>query len=86
MVLVVGFIKEVYRKMNPELARMIDSLPQDSYNKVECLVKQLLVSSDQEKKEKAFKIFMHKMAAAEKSVQEHGYYSEEEVEEELAKI
>lgn len=29
---------------------------------------------------------MKKMDAAEKSVQEDGYYSEEEVEEELAKI
>ena len=72
--------------MSPELARMIDSLPRDSYDKVECLVKQLLVSADQERKEQAFKIFMGKMEAAEKSVQERGYYSEEEVEEELAKI
>ena len=37
-------------------------------------------------KESAFGIFMDKMNAAEKSVQEHGYYAEKEVEEELDKI
>lgn len=37
-------------------------------------------------KEKAFKEFMDKMCAAEKSVECNGYYSEEELEEELAKI
>ena len=40
----------------------------------------------QANKETAFKTFMDKMAAAENSVQENGFYSEEEVEEELAKI
>jgi hypothetical protein len=34
-------------------------------------------------KEQAFKVFMDKMDAAEKSVQEQGYYSEEGVEREL---
>ena len=33
-----------------------------------------------------FRTFMDKMNLAEKSVQENGYYSEEEVEEELDKI
>ena len=37
-------------------------------------------------KESAFSIFMDKMNVAEKSIQEHGYYAEEEVEEELDKI
>ena len=37
-------------------------------------------------KESTFSIFMDKMNAAEKSVQEHGCYSKEEVEEELDKI
>ena len=37
-------------------------------------------------KENAFSIFMDKMNVAEKSVQEHGYYSEEEVEKELDNI
>ena len=36
--------------------------------------------------ESTFKIFMEKMDAAEKSVQERGYFTEEEVEEELIKI
>ena len=40
----------------------------------------------QSNKETAFKTCMDKMAAAENSVQENGFYSEEEVEEELAKI
>ena len=37
-------------------------------------------------KDDAFRIFKDKMNATERSVQEYGYYSEEEVEEELAKI
>lgn len=37
-------------------------------------------------REQAFKIFMEKMNDAEQSIRENGYYSEEEVEEELAKI
>jgi len=51
---------------------------------VESFVQQLLDVNVQ--KEKAFRIFMDKMNAAERSVQEHGYYSEEEVEEELERI
>lgn len=69
-----------------ELTRKIDLLPQESYNKVESFVEKLLAANRQENKEIAFKTFMDKMAAAEKSVQEDGYYSEEEVEKELAKI
>lgn len=69
-----------------ELTRKIDLLPQESYNKVESFVEQLIAVNRQANKETAFKTFMDKMAAAEKSVQEDGYYSEEEVEEELAKI
>lgn len=67
-----------------ELTQKINLLPQDSYNKVESFVEQLLDANN--KKEQAFRTFMSKMDAAEKSVQEHGGYSEEEVEEELAKI
>lgn len=69
-----------------ELTRKIDLLPQESYNKVESFVEQLIEVNRQSNKETAFKIFMDKMAAVEKSVQENGCYSEEEVEEELAKI
>lgn len=66
--------------------RKIDLLPQESYNKVESFAEQLIAVNRQANKETAFKTFMDKMAAAEKSVQEDGYYLEEEVEEELAKI
>lgn len=69
-----------------ELTKKIDLLPKESYHKVEKFVEQLIVLNTEPKKESAFKIFMEKMEAAEKSVQENGYYSEEEVEEELAKI
>ena len=69
-----------------ELTRKIDLLPQESYIKVENFVEQLIASNIQADKENAFKTFMDKMNAAEKSVQENGYYSEEEVEEELSKI
>lgn len=69
-----------------ELTRKIDLLPQESYNKVENFVEQLIAMNRQTNKEAAFKTFMDRMAAAEKSVQENGCYSEEEVEEELAKI
>lgn len=69
-----------------ELTRKINSLPQESYHKVEDFVEQLLVFGEQSKKECAFKIFMDKMNAAEQSIQENGYYTEEEAEEELEKI
>ena len=49
-------------------------------------VEQFLVVNTQTKKEGAFRIFMEKMAAAEKSVQEQGYFGEEVVEAELVKI
>ena len=69
-----------------ELTRKINLLPQESYDKVESFVEQLLMINAQTKKESAFKTFMDKMNAAEKSVQVQGYFTEEEVEEELAKI
>lgn len=69
-----------------ELTRKIDLLPQESYDKVENFVEQLLMINSKNKKESAFKTFMEKMNVAEKSVQEQGYFSEEEVEEELARI
>ena len=69
-----------------ELTRKINLLPQESYLKVENFVEQLLAHNSQVKKENAFKTFMEKMTAAEQSVQEHGYFTEEEVEEELDKI
>lgn len=49
-------------------------------------MKQLILLNTQDNKEKAFKEFMDEMCAAEKSVECNGCYSEEEVEEELAKI
>ena len=69
-----------------ELTRKTNLLPQESYDRVENFEEQLLGVNTQIKKESAFKIFMEKMDAAEKSVQEQGYFAEEEVEEELAKI
>ncbi len=69
-----------------ELTRKIDLLPQESYSKVEDFVEQLIAFNLQADKENAFRIFMDKMNDAERSVQEKGYYTEEEVEAELAKI
>lgn len=72
--------------LTTELTRKIDLLPQESYIKVENFVEQLITLNQQTEKESAFRIFMDKMNLAEKSVKENGYYSEEEVEEELDKI
>ena len=52
----------------------------------ENFVEQYAALGNRGNKESAFSIFMDKMNAAEKSVQEHGYYSEEEAEEDLDKI
>lgn len=70
--------------ISAELTRKINLLPQESYSKVENFVEQLIDANN--RKERAFRTFMKKMDAAEKFVQEDGYYSEEEVEEELAQI
>lgn len=67
-----------------ELTRKINLLPEESYIKVENFVEQLIVATNQ--KDCAFRTFMEKMDVAEKSIEENGYYSEDEVEEELAKI
>lgn len=77
---------EVVNMITAELTRKINLLPQESYDRVESFVEQLLLINAQAKKENAFKTFMEKMNAAEKSVHEQGYFTEEEVEEELAKI
>ena len=69
-----------------ELTRKINLLSQDSYDKVEAFVEQLLALNTQSKRDVAFKTFMDKMNAAERSIQEQGYFTEEEVEAELAKI
>ena len=69
-----------------ELTRKINLLPQESYDKVENFVEQLIALNSQTKKESAFKAFMDKMNEAERSIEEVGFYSEEEVEKELAKI
>lgn len=69
-----------------ELTRKIDSLPKESYTKVENYVDQLFRTTEQDNKNRAFKVFMDKMEAAEKSVREQGVYTEEVVEAELAKI
>ena len=72
--------------LTAELTRKIDLLPRESYIKVENFVEQLIALNQQTEKESAFRTFMDKMNLAEKSVQENGYYSEEEAEEELDKI
>ncbi len=72
--------------LTAELTRKIDLLPQESYIKVENFVEQLIASDQHSDKEDAFRTFMDKMNLAERSVQENGYYSEEEVEKELDKI
>lgn len=69
-----------------ELARKIDLLPPESYVKVEKFVEQLFTLTAQNENESAFKVFMEQMNVAETSVREKGYFSEEEVEEELVKI
>lgn len=72
--------------LTAELTRKIDMLPRESYVKVENFVEQLIALNQHSEKEEAFRTFMNKMNLAEKSVQKNGYYSEEEVEEELDKI
>ncbi|MCM1135157.1 MAG: hypothetical protein NC400_06220 [Clostridium sp.] len=67
-----------------ELTKKINLLPQESYRKVENFVEQLIDADN--RKDYAFRTFIKKMDAAENSVREHGGYSEEEAEEELAKI
>lgn len=69
-----------------ELTRKIDLLPREAYIKVENFVEQLIALDQHTEKESAFRTFMDKMNLVEKSVQENGYYFEEEVEEELDKI
>jgi DNA replication initiation complex subunit (GINS family) len=79
----------LYKEVNmitAELTRKINMLSEDSYNKVEDYVENLLESKVQANKARAFEIFMSKMNEAEKSLKENGYYTEEEVEEELAKV
>ena len=49
-------------------------------------VEQYTISNNKGNRESAFRIFMDKMDTVEKSIQENGYYSEEEVEAELDKI
>ena len=72
--------------LTAELKRKIDLLPRESYIRVENFVEQLIALDQHTEKESAFRIFMDKMNLVEKSVQENGYFSEEEVEEELDKI
>lgn len=72
--------------LTAELTKKIDLLPRESYIKVENFVEQLIALDQHNKKESAFRTFMDKMNLAEKSVQENGYYSEEEVEEELDQV
>ena len=52
----------------------------------ESFAKKYFILNNRGNKESAFSIFMDEMNVAEKSIQEHGCYSEEEVEEELDKI
>lgn len=64
--------------ISAELIRKINSMPQENF------AGQLV--NDNKLKSSAFQVFMEKMNAAEKSTQEHVFYSEEEIEEELTKI
>ena len=68
-----------------KLTRKIELFPQEAYNQEGTMEQQILVNS-QVKRERAFKVFMEKMYDAEKSVMEHGFLSEDEVEDELSKI
>ena len=52
----------------------------------ESWVRQYIALNNLGNKASAFGIFMDKMDTVEKSIQENGYYSEEEVEAELDKI
>ncbi|MCM1144690.1 MAG: hypothetical protein NC318_07415 [Blautia sp.] len=72
--------------LTAELTRKIDLLPRESYIRVEKFVEQLITLNQSSDKEDAYRTFVEKMNLAEKSVQENGYYLEEEVEEELDKI
>jgi len=45
-----------------------------------------MIIDDNKKRESAFKLFMEEMTIAEKTIEEQGFYSEKEVEEELAYI
>lgn len=56
-----------------ELTQKIDLLPKESYDMVESFVQQLLDVNVQ--KEKAFRIFMDKMNAAERSVLRFSFLS-----------
>ncbi len=67
-----------------ELTRKINLLPKESYGRVEDFVEQLIAANA--RKNCALQVFAEKMEAAEQSVREQGFYTEEEVEEELAKI
>ena len=50
------------------------------------LAEEYLILNNRGNKESAFSIFIDKMSVAEKSIQEHGCYSEDKVEKELDKI
>ena len=53
---------------------------------VEAFEEQFLQINALARREGAFRIFMEKLNAAEKSVQEQGYFSEDEIETELMRI
>lgn len=72
--------------LTTELTRKIDLLPRESYIKVENFLELFIASDQHSEKESAFRTFMDKMNLAEKSVQENGYYSEEEVKAVLDKV
>lgn len=44
------------------------------------------IIDNNKKRESAFKLFMERMTIAEKTIEEQGFYSEKEVEEELSSI
>jgi len=69
-----------------ELTRKNNLLHQASYDKVDDIARQLTTAHAQIREDEAFKRFMEKMDAVEKSIQEDGFYTEEEAEEELRRI
>ena len=74
-----SYVRICFQKRNYNVNRSSDERVAD-------IVEQALALKEQAMLESVFSIFMDKMDDAEKSVQEQGYFSEEEVEAELAKI
>ena len=70
----------------PIIKRYVQLLVLGGIGSVEAFDEQFLQINAQVQKESAFRIFMEKLNVAEKSVKEQGYFPEEEVETELARM